>query len=359
MIVYIGIILSIILMSLFMPRQDSRNVLIEQKKMALSNYKFLFFIISATLVFFAGVRYEVGADYAQYASNFRGYCSQTLIWYKEPGIRFVAQIADKINGNYGMMFFIMSLITVGLATYTIANESEYYIVSILMYIFLGSWHESFNSVRQSAAAAILFWGHKYIKERNFIKWLLICFVAFLFHTSAIIFIPLYFVPRKKVTLKSVAALIVIGIAAGLSYDRAFEIVGFIQGQEYVMDAYSVGKISYFRIVVSWMPILFYFSQFRRYSGVNSDSSGEYFYARMSLLSAALILAARNSTYLGRVVVYTDIYNALFWAYMLSKFPKREKNTRAWIVLILCCYFVYYLNEASGQYLVNYQWIFGR
>ena len=55
----------------------------------------------------------------------------------------------------------MSLITVGLVTYTIAKESNYYLISILMYIFLGSWHESFNSVRQSAAAQIfVFGGHR-------------------------------------------------------------------------------------------------------------------------------------------------------------------------------------------------------
>ena len=141
MTVYIGIILAIIVVTFLMPWQDSKNVLIEQKKMGLTYYKLQLFIISAILVFFAGVRYNVGADYRQYADNFRAYCTQTLVWNKEPGIRFVSQIADKITDNYGMMFFIMSLITVGLATYTIARESDYYSISILMYIFLGSWHE--------------------------------------------------------------------------------------------------------------------------------------------------------------------------------------------------------------------------
>lgn len=359
MVVYIGIILATLILTFSMSWQDSKNVLIEQKKIGLTYYKLQLFVISAILVFFAGVRYDVGADYRQYADNFRAYCTQTLVWNKEPGIRFVSQLAAKISDNYGMMFFLMSFITVGLVTYTIARESDYYQISILMYIFLGSWHESFNSVRQSAAAAILFWGHKYIKERKLIKWLLVCLIAFLFHTSAIVFVPLYFVPQKKVTIKNVVILIAIGLVAGLNYDSAFEFVSLIQGKEYVMDAYSVGHISTFRIIVAWMPILFYFLQFYRNEAVNQDKREIHFYAMISTLSAAIILAARYSTYLGRIVIYTDIYNTLFWASMLSKFPKGKNNTRAWIVLILFCYFLYYLNEASGQYLVNYQWIFGK
>lgn len=63
MTVYIGIILTIIVITFLMPWQDSKNVLIGQKKMGLTYYKLQLFIISAILVFFAGVRYNVGADY--------------------------------------------------------------------------------------------------------------------------------------------------------------------------------------------------------------------------------------------------------------------------------------------------------
>lgn len=52
MTVYIGIILAIIVVTFLMPWQDSKNVLIEQKKMGLTYYKLQLFIISAILVFF-------------------------------------------------------------------------------------------------------------------------------------------------------------------------------------------------------------------------------------------------------------------------------------------------------------------
>lgn len=51
MTVYIGIILTIIVITFLMPWQDSKNVLIGQKKMGLTYYKLQLFIISAILVF--------------------------------------------------------------------------------------------------------------------------------------------------------------------------------------------------------------------------------------------------------------------------------------------------------------------
>jgi transmembrane protein EpsG len=357
--VYLGIIFVILILSLTLDNQNSESVLIEQKGFMLTSYKMVIFLISCILIFFAGVRYQVGADYSQYASNFFAYCTQELKWNGEPGIRIVARIASKFYNDYRMMFILMSVITVGAATLTIAKHSPYYSISILLYVFLGAWHESFNSVRQSAAAAILFLGHKYIKERKLAKWLIVCAIAFMFHTSAIVFVPLYFLPYKKITIKKLSVFVVVGIVAGFSYDRVWDWISLLQGKTYIMDLYSTSSISFFRIIVAWIPILFYMLFFYRNQSEDEIDSSMNLYASISVLSAAIILAARYSTYLGRIVIYTDIYNSLFWAHMLSRFPKGDRNTRLWILIILGCYFVYYLNEASGIYLVNYQWIFGK
>lgn len=359
MAVYLGIIFTILFLSLTLYNQDSESVLISQKGLMLTKSKVVIFLVNLILTFFAGVRYQVGADYKQYASNFGAYCTQKLEWNGEPGIRIVARIASKFYDDYRMMFILMAVITVGAATLTIAKNSPYYSISILLYVFLGAWHESFNSVRQSAAAAILFFGHKYIKERNLAKWLIVCAIAFMFHTSAIVFVPLYFLPYKKITIKKLAVFVVIGIVAGFSYDRVWEWISLLQGETYIMDLYSIGHISIFRIIVAWVPILFYMLFFYRHQSDDGTDSSMNLYALISVLSASLILAARYSTYLGRIVIYTDIYNALFWAHMLSRFQKGNRNTKILIWLILGCYFVYYLNEASGQYLINYQWIFGK
>lgn len=359
MLVYIAIIFVVFSLSFSLNNQNSEVMLLKYNG-KINSYKLKIIIIAVILIFFAGFRYNVGADYIQYALNFKAYCNQTLALNGEPGIRIVSRIASKIYNESSAMFFCMSLITVGLCIFTIAKNSPYFIISILLYIFLGCWHESFNSVRQSAAAAILFFGHKYIKERDFKKWLLFCFIGYLFHTSAIVFIPIYFLPQnKKINLKTVSIFIIIGFFAAMFYDKAWEFIGFIQNKEFVIDLYSTNSISIFRILVAWTPILFYMINFKNREIISSKKADFNFYAFMSLLSATVILASRNSTYLGRLVIYLDIYNVLFWAYMLNQFSIKKLNTRIWTIIIMACYFLYYLKEVTGPYLIHYIWIFGR
>ena len=359
MLVYFTIICIIFLLAFSLKNQDTANMLRNYKGI-LTTSKVKLLIIAFILIFFAGVRYNVGADYIQYALNFKDYCIQDLLLNGEPGIRIIARLVAKFYNDSAGMFFCMSVITIGLCVLTIARHSPYFLISILLYIFLGCWHESFNSVRQSAAAAILFYGHTFIEERKFIKWLIICFIGYLFHTSAIVFIPLYFIPyNKKINLKTVFTFVFIGIIAAVFYDKAWDLIGILQNKEYVLDVYSTNKISIFRIIVAWTPIFFYLINFRSDSILNREKCNLNFYAFMSLLSATIILAARNSAYLGRLVIYTDVYNTLFWACMFIKFSNKNSNRQKWLLLIMFCYFLYYLNEATGQYLINYMWIFGR
>ena len=143
------------------------------------------------------------------------------------------------------------------------------------------------------------------------------------------------------------------------YDKAWDFIGFIQNKKFVIDLYSINSISIFRILVAWVPILFYMINFKNNEIINNDKKDFNFYAFMSLLSATVILASRNSTYLGRLVIYLDIYNVLFWAYMLNQFSIKKINTRIWTIIIMTCYFLYYLNEVTGPYLIHYMGIFGR
>ncbi len=361
MIVYIMIVAFLMLCSLSMDNQDTRQVLSLDNAKIKQKSRALIFCIATVLIFFAGVRFRVGADYGQYASSYKHYATSKLEFFNEPGIFLVSRLSQAIYDDYATMFFMMSLLTVGLCVSRIAKESPFWAVSILLYVFLGTWHESFNSVRQSAAAAILFFGHRYLKEKNFFKWLLICLIGFLFHVSAIVFVFAFFIPKKDCSYLKITGFFLLGIVLAFFYDNIWELIGFLQNEEYVMDEYSKSRISIFRIIVAWVPIIFY-KLFIEKIVDEKDKREVNFYAILSLLSAAIMLAARYSAYLGRMVIYTDIYNAILWGYMLKILSSKQKDFASKYILIigvLGCYFVYYLFEASGEFIVNYQWIFSR
>ena len=60
---------------------------------------------------------------------------------------------------------------------------------------------SMNGVRQSVAIMIFYYSFKYIEKHNFKKYAILNGIGFLFHSSAILFIPLYFILNKKYKFK--------------------------------------------------------------------------------------------------------------------------------------------------------------
>src|SRR5699024_10398344 len=75
-------------------------------------------------------------------------------------------------------------------------------ISVLMFVTVRSYYASFNITRQILAVAIVFIGSKHLYERRFFKYMLFVFLAFLFHKSALIMIPFYFILNFRVNLRN-------------------------------------------------------------------------------------------------------------------------------------------------------------
>ena len=108
----------------------------------------------------------------------------------------------------------------------------------LLYIFLGCWHGAFNGIRQYLAAAIIFSGVNFIKERKFWKYALIVFIAFLFHSSAILMIFPYFIANNKVSLSNILFLITASIVILFSFSEVLQFTGFLLNENLSDEGYG-------------------------------------------------------------------------------------------------------------------------
>ena len=355
MIIYFAIIFAILIMSIALRNQNTSSEL-SYKKIYVKDVVILF-AIGAILIMVAGLRYNVGADYLQYAANYRAYYMSDLEILGEPGIRIVAKIAHASIDHFGMMFLLASVITIGCYYWSILTNSPYFIISILLFILLGCWHESFNSVRQSLAAGILFLGHTSIKEKKIVKWIIVCCVASLFHISAIIFVFLYFLPVKRVTFKYIIIFSVCAFFMLNQYEHIWELISFLQGEEFLVDIYSQSRINVLRILVAWVPTLFYLVFQKIYILQDERYKTQlHFYLSFSILNACIMMSAMNSAYLGRMGIYMELYNTLCWAYLLKPLTKNRGNIVFFVIFFLV-YGIYWYAEVSGEYLANFQWIF--
>lgn len=320
--------------------------------------KVVSFLTISVLALVAGLRYRVGADYEYYYTSYGGFKRAELNIFDEPGFKFLARLSERIYDAPATLLFIAAFITVVLMAVTVLRNSEMYWLSILLYIFLGEWSGCFNGIRQYLAVAVLFAGHCYIKEKKFWRWMLVVFLAMLFHITAVVGIVFYFYPRIKLSLKNICLSVLLVFIGIRVYDKIFALIGFIKQDELILEGtratYILNSINPLRIAVAWVPVIF-FLVFKKFYNTNQEKLC--FYMNMSILNACFMTVAMNSAYLGRIGGYTNIYNTIVWPLLLQKV---EKKSRILLIgLMLICYMFYWLTEMSKEDLAVFTWIFQR
>jgi len=164
---------------------------------------FLILIISQFILFHGLRHYSVGVDSVRYyqrflqAANIDSFKEIFSLHRFEPLYTLLEGTIGIFTDNYTIFFLGTSLlifIPVGIFIYKYSNN---YFMSIFLFIVLGYFDFSMNVVRQSIAMSISLIGYKYAKEKKFLKFLLIVLIASLFHYSAVVIFPIYFLTNLK------------------------------------------------------------------------------------------------------------------------------------------------------------------
>lgn len=307
------------------------------------------------LICVAGFRYRVGTDYGSYMRGYEARVERVwsdVINFNEPGLSVLAYLGSLIYDDYAMMFFLASFITVYLNVKTIDKYSTNIVLGLLLYIFIGAWHGSFNGIRQYLAAAVLFAGHRFILEKRFWKYLCVVILAMCFHMTALIMLPVYFLANRRITIKNVVILCLFAIAMSLSYDLMFDIMENIKGRDQREYEYMQTSVNILRILVSFAPILMLTLVNRNYL-VDRENT---LYMNLLLVNAAFMFATSNSAYLARVGIYTDIYATLAFPRLLKGMSSSNRRVMTFLIVVL--YFGYWLYEITSRGS-QFTWIFSR
>ncbi len=317
----------------------------------------LFFTAGFVLLMVSGLRYMVGTDYAAYRYNYAGYLNGDISIFAQPVLSLVARVSSLIYNDYSTWFFLMAVLTLVPILITIKNKSTNIGFSLILFILMGPWHTSFNIIKQSAAMAILFTGYSFLLDRRFWMWLLLCLVAALVHVSALFMIPIYFLARPEFSWKHIFFCIALGVVVMLLYEPLFLVMdalktetgGNISSESEVMTT----EVNPLRILVSLAPFVFFL--LKKY-----DFTDKVFCVlfNMSLVNAVLSVASSQSIYINRIVIYTNIYNIMFYPYLLRPFGKKARLMM--YVFIVALYFVFWsydLYKCSDT--VQFRWIFER
>lgn len=154
------------------------------------------FIITAfvSLMLFVVFQEKIGYDHDSYTKIFNevinySWAELSKKGYGEIGFKIVVKIFGAIDPNPDLFIRVFMSVTIALFGIGCLKYSKQPLIFI--FGFLAFLYVRLSGLRQARAAAILFLGYSFIRDRKFVKYLLTVFVAMLFHASAIVAIVLY------------------------------------------------------------------------------------------------------------------------------------------------------------------------
>jgi hypothetical protein len=196
---------------------------------------------------FRGLRWEIGTDWEQFhkiflESNFSNIFTYDRGWsIMEPGYMFINALINVMGFSYSVFLLLTNLVIMLCYADFSMKHTKYPIMTLICLISLGLPFP----VRQTLAVALIIWSYRFIVEKKIIKYIIIVFVAFSIHSSAIIALPIYFLSylnKYKISTWIYLLIYIITYFFSFSISRLFQ--NFIPYLEIFGNSFQDQTISY-------------------------------------------------------------------------------------------------------------------
>lgn len=158
-------------------------------------------------------------------------------------------------------FFILTITFVIYIFYYISFKRYCNNYTFALLVFMGFFFFfTFTYLRQMIGVGIAWIGIKYVYKRNFFKFIFCILLATSFHNSAIILLPLYFIPIKKFNPKFIIIFMIMCLLLGLSGGPSslFRIYGGVMDMQVRTDNYIERDIGFrYEYIIEAIFFLFF------------------------------------------------------------------------------------------------------
>jgi EpsG family len=230
--------------------------------------KKILFICTGILLFtIAAFRGNNNFDYSGYVALYNKAALINTLRI-EPTFILISFIVKHVFNNVLFLFIIYAFLGVFLTFYAIKKLTAFYFLSVLIYFSNFFIFHEMTQIRVGVASALILLSLKPLLERNFKAFILIILLAFLFHYSSLIALPLYFLNGNKINI------FIFAIIIPLSYLFYFLNIHFA----YLIDLIPIPEIN------------IKFQQYKFLSTLNSSKVNVFSYLQLSrCLLAAIFL----------------------------------------------------------------------
>ena len=297
--------------------------------------------------------YYVGNDYSNYVKEFekiRSGGESTMdiayVWLNKLIIR--------LGLDFQFVLVILCLVAYILFFVCIHKYSENYPISFLLYFVIGYFFLlNLNQIRQWMALILVMLSYQYIERRKIVPFLVLVVLATLFHFTAVIFIPFYFILSVRYKASIYVVLMLILIPFNFFYNRLLQFLFATFRPSYVGSAYMDKTLQFdmFLIVAMFsvlMMILFYYEAIID-SRIHTIFMNAFFIAFLLIVFCGWIPEVSRFSYYFYMPMIFLVPNTLLK-------EKRQSQRFIWLVAIVGLHILRLLRSAGGWGLVPYDHI---
>ena len=280
------------------------------------DYKFkriVFFVLTAgVMVFLSAFRgINVGNDTNEYLSIFKDITNTTIAEYSgnvrfEIGYVGLNKLLSLLSENPQIVIIFTSLFFYFSVFSFISKHSKNVYVSTLLFFVLGYFSMSTNTIRHNTALAILLFGYSFLKDGKNVKFFLMCILAALFHTTALVFVLCFFFKKVKIN-KSIFAVIMgsvlvvavlLPIMAGFVANMLPEYAYYFYS-EYFNDGFKIASLAN----VGMSLLFFILGRFSKYE----EDKDVFLMTNINFVGLIFMILSMSFTLLSRVGGFFTIF----------------------------------------------------
>ena len=284
--------------------------------------------MSAIFLLLAGasaLRIYTGNDYQTYISHFHDIYRGNYV-VTERGFNLVVTAVYRFfrEEYYLVIFGIFAFLTVGVFLKALYDQSVEFPMSFFLFMALGAYFQTYNTVRYYFALAIVLYSMRYILRKQYIRFLAVILIASLFHKTALIVIPLYLLAAVRWKWQH---LLIAGILAisGLFFQEQYMALfvrlypSYTAEEEYLAS----GGFSIVNVFRCAAVLLFSLYILKGKKGWYDDRETR-FYFQLNLGAMALYLCFSFVPFLSRIGYYLNISHLFFLPVLLKSIPEGAK-----------------------------------
>lgn len=289
----------------------------------------LYGIAFASMVLVAGLRdSRIGTDTGNYVGIFNttktfADAIKLALGSNEYAYSFLNWLLHYISDQYTVLLIAIAAIVVGCYLRVITKYSTNATISNFVLITMGFYTFFFNGARQGIACAVYALAIGPLLERNSKKYFGYVLLSVLFHKSALITLPVYFIFKKDNTIKTNLLILLIGCAGVFFFQNIFSVVS--QADLRYSSYGTSGTGGGYLTVAFICALCLFFLGFKKSVQVDKDSYGLFLNMLIfgAMISVVPTLLGVNPSGILRLNLYFNISAVFLWPIVYKNLTGRS------------------------------------